>query len=238
MLPNREEALWDCACECALRRMYHDCKHKFDSAACNSCNFYIKHYGDFSPTDARLYMMEAGKFAAMEKVDNHTYWIIAGIFAAVIAFIAYANVMEGRRVDKIQRELGIGQPQKVTVPKVTGPQITEHPRIQESLVYTANKLNAGTDVNADGLVNCIDAAILFYEHYPDKNRVCIEINIHPDGRMSHLFNCVYTDGAWKAVEPQAYWKGHKSYWMKDIWGDAYDNRYNVDATEKYRSYVK
>jgi len=83
MLPSREEA---------LRRMHRDCKHKFDSDACNKCSLYIKHYGNFSPTDARLYMMEAGKFAYMDKADRRVWWIIGGMFAAFIALVAYANI--------------------------------------------------------------------------------------------------------------------------------------------------
>jgi len=234
MLPSRDEALWDCACECALRRVHHDCKHKFDSDACNRCNFYIKQYGDFSPTDARLYMMEAMKFAYMDRSDRRVWWGIGLMFAAAIALIVYAGIWEDRRLAKVHAEMGLSSPRAVAVTTKDKAQAA----ISSTLTYTQQQLNNKVDVNHDGLVNCIDAAVIFYGKYPYKQDVTIESNFHPDGRMSHLFNVVRINGVWRAVEPQAYWKGHASYWMKDIWGDAYDNRYNADETEVYRRYVK
>jgi hypothetical protein len=105
-----------------------------------------------------------------------------------------------------------------------------------------NKVKAqkerGADVNGDGLHNCIDASVLFYQYFPDKNKVCIEAN----DKMSppHLFNCVLIDGTWRAVEPQAYWKGHNLYFMRDVWGEEYTSvaSNNHDVTHEYRRYVK
>jgi len=232
MLPSREEALWDCACECALRRIvHHDCKHKFDSDACNRCDVYIKHYGNFSPTDARLYMMEAGKFAYMSRSDRRVWWGIGFMFAAAIAIVAWANI-------QMDRKYAARQQQREVAELVHNAPVNSSSAVSDTLAYTKQRLEAKVDVNHDGLVNCIDAAVIFYGKYPYKQDVTIESNFHPDGRMSHLFNVVKINGVWRAVEPQAYWKGHASYWMKDVWGDAYDNRYNVDKTEQYRRYVK
>jgi len=178
-------------------------------------------------------MMEAGKFASAEKGSSTTWWIAAGMIAALIALVIFCNVQVSRG-----HYLGWNKPQKVVAPKVDNPGIDQHAYIQNTLVYVGNNLSAGTDVNKDGLVNCIDAAVLFYSKYPDKQRVAIEENRHPDGRMNHLFNVVFTNGVWRAVEPQAYWKNHKSYWMKDVWGSDYDNRYNKDVTELYKAWVK
>ena len=234
MLPSRDEALWDCACECALRRVHRDCKHKFDSDACNRCSYYIKQYGDFSPTDARLYMMEAMKFAYMDKGDNTMRLICAAIVIGFIAFAVHAITTVNARIEQNRVAAGLAAPART----VNYKQEDQRDNIKDALLYTSDKLSIHTDVNKDGLVNCIDAAVLFYGRYPDKSKVAIESNFHPDGRMQHLFNVVMVNGVWRAVEPQAYWKGHASYWMKDIWGDAYDNRYNADETEVYRRYVK
>jgi len=234
MLPSRDEALWDCACECALRRQDRACKHRFGSMACNSCDVYIKQYGDFSPQDAKLYMMEAGKFAYSLKSDHRRYYIVFGMIAALIALVLFANAQERKRVAREQEVFSISQ---TLTAKGIPSSATVYPYITDALIYTEQQLSNKVDVNGDGLTNCIDAAVLFYGHYPYKQDVTIESNFHPDGRMSHLFNVVRVNGAWRAVEPQAYWKGHASYWMKDVWGDAYDNRYNVDETEKYKKYV-
>ena len=95
-----------------------------------------------------------------------------------------------------------------------------------------------TDVNGDGLHNCIDAAVLFYQYYPDKSKVCIEVNQNSKTGMHHLFNCVFTEGVWKAIEPQSYANNHSNYLMWAVWGNQYDNSLNRDATNEYLRYVR
>ena len=89
---------------------------------------------------------------------------------------------------------------------------SEHANIDKTLRLVAENWKKN-DVNGDGLHNCIDAAVLFYQYYPNKNKVCIEINRNPKTGMYHLFNCVFTDGVWKAIEPQAYANNHSNYFM-------------------------
>jgi hypothetical protein len=115
--------------------------------------------------------------------------------------------------------------------------ISEHANIDQTLRIVAEKCRI-TDVNKDGLYNCIDAAVLFYKYYPDKSKVCIEINVNPSTGMNHLFNCVFTDGVWKAIEPQAYYKNHSNYLMWAIWGNQYNNKYNRDETEYWKRFAK
>ena len=50
--------------------------------------------------------------------------------------------------------------------------ISEHANIDKTLKIVAEKWKT-TDVNGDGLHNCIDAAVLFYQYYPDKSKVTI-----------------------------------------------------------------
>jgi len=114
---------------------------------------------------------------------------------------------------------------------------SEHVNIDRTLRLVAEKWKS-TDVNGDGLYNCIDAAVLFYQHYPDKSKVCIEVNRNSKTDMHHLFNCVFTDGVWKAIEPQAYANNYSNYFMWSVWGNQYDNAYNRDVTSDYVKYVK
>jgi len=79
--------------------------------------------------------------------------------------------------------------------------------------------------------------VLFYQYYPDKSKVCIEANNNPKTGMNHLFNCVFTDGVWKAIEPQSYASKKPSYLMGAVWGEQYDNSYNRDVTSEYIRYV-
>ena len=115
--------------------------------------------------------------------------------------------------------------------------ISEHVNIDKTLKIVAEKWKI-TDVNGDGLHNCIDAAVLFYQYYPDKSKVCIELNYNSKTGMNHLFNCVFTDGVWKGIEPQAYAHNYSNYYMSPVWGSQYDNTYNRDVTDKYKCYVK
>jgi len=115
--------------------------------------------------------------------------------------------------------------------------LSEHANIDSTLRIVAEKWKK-TDVNGDGKNNCIDAAVLFYQYYPDKSKVCIEINVNPKTELNHLFNCVFTDGVWKAIEPQSYAINHSNYLMWAVWGSRYDNSYNRDVTSNYLKYVK
>jgi hypothetical protein len=127
-----------------------------------------------------------------------------------------------------------------TVVKQNGninPNVSEHANIEQTLRIVAQKWEK-TDVNRDGEYNCIDAAVLFYKYYPDKSKVCIEVNRNPNTDMNHLFNCVFTDGVWKAIEPQAYYANKTNYFMWAVWGSKYDNKYNRDVTETYKKYAR
>jgi hypothetical protein len=118
------------------------------------------------------------------------------------------------------------------------PITSEHANIDATLHIVKEKFKQKIDVNGDGKTNCIDAAVTFYKYYPDKSKVCIMINYNPKTGMNHLFNCVFTDGVWRAVEPQAYYTNYKSYWMRDVWGNEYDRSFNRDETDKWKVYAR
>jgi len=114
---------------------------------------------------------------------------------------------------------------------------SQHANIEQTLRIVAQKWKT-TDVNKDGLYNCIDAAVLFYKYYPDRSKVGIIINVNPKTDFNHLFNAVLINGRWIAIEPQAYATNYKTYWMNDIWGNRYDSTLNRVATESYARYAK
>ena len=114
---------------------------------------------------------------------------------------------------------------------------SEHTNIEKTLHLVAENYQR-IDVNGDGLNNCIDAAVLFYQYFPDKNKVRIMINRNSKTGMHHLFNSVYTDGVWKTIEPQAYAHNHSNYSMQAVWENMYNNSYNRDATQNYIKYVR
>jgi hypothetical protein len=85
------------------------------------------------------------------------------------------------------------------------------------------------DMDGDGLRNCIDYAIQFYNIYPDRNKVRIIHNDNKETGWSHLF--VSVDGI--MVEPSAYLDKtniEKWFGMSKFWGAEYDPGWNKDIT--------
>jgi len=113
----------------------------------------------------------------------------------------------------------------------------QYTNIDQTLWVVAQKWKT-TDVDGDGLHNCIDAAVLFYQYYPDKSKVAIIINKNSSTGMNHLFNAVLINGIWVAIEPQAYATNQRSYHMQDIWGSQYDSTFNRDETERWKIYAR
>jgi len=126
----------------------------------------------------------------------------------------------------------------LTIPEKTNIITDESSNINQTLRKVSTAFKYKTDVNGDGLTNCIDAAVSFYQFYPDKNKVRILCNRNPNTGMNHLFNSVLTEGVWVEVEPQAYFSGHPDYFMETSWGNQYDSQYNLDVTEKWKVYAK
>jgi hypothetical protein len=114
----------------------------------------------------------------------------------------------------------------------------EHASIDWTIRRVTELLRKNADVNGDGLTNCIDAAVLFYQLYPDKNNARIMINRNFIAGMNHLYISVFSGGIWIAVEPQAYHTNHCSFLMQNVWGRRYDSRFSRDATQRYLRYVR
>ena len=227
--PSFTGTLYDCATECALRRRDRTCNDSFGSAACNSCKWNILNYTDVDLRQAKLFMLSAEKRVSAVKVARRAHRAPLLIVILVFSFFTYKSY--------VAEQYRKGVSAAVSTPKSSV--VTD--AIHQNITFALQKVNHDTqvrkiDVNGDGLVNCIDAAVLFYKYYPNKNDVCIELNVNNVTKLNHLFNCVRVNGAWRAVEPQGY--GSKSYWMRDIWGDAYNSKLNQDVTEKYKRYVR
>jgi hypothetical protein len=186
-------------------------------------------------------MVQAECEACGIRYSNNKHHLGYAIWLAIFLILALYFWHEENGYDqkkKVSRTSSYQVSRTTTAVTRSGTSTSEHANIDKTLRIVAEQLQKKVDVNGDGLVNCIDAAVLFYQYYPDKSKVCIEINYNPKKDFHHLFNCVYTDGVWKAVEPQAHWSNRSSYWMWAVWGNTYDKTYNRDETEKWKKYVK
>jgi hypothetical protein len=94
------------------------------------------------------------------------------------------------------------------------------------------------DVNDDGLLNCIDYAVIFYEKYNaafgEGAHIIVNQN-NPYSDMNHLFNAVETrDGSLIYVEPQS---ESTNTSPDNFWGIKYNPEYNRDMTYFYKQYA-
>ena len=241
------KAIWDCALECALRRKKRICKCKdFGGVYCQSinCKYDIRNYTDRNERELKLMMLQADGEACAIKLRGERHHFGFAMAIAGIIFFIYLFWTDKNNLPVVPNVPQVTKQQTVTPPSqskvqqknvVPGDQFAN---INKTLKIVTDSMSKRIDVNGDGLINCIDAAVLFYQYYPDKSKVCIELNVNSTTGMNHLFNCVFTDGVWRAIEPQAHWKNHSSYWMRDVWGNKYDNSYNRDVTQDYIKFVK
>jgi len=235
--------LFNCAIECALKRQTKACKNKFGAPICYECKWYVQRYIEADPRRVQLFMIEAETKAAILRIESNgllSGFILAIIICLLLALWSY-NYEKGL-VDKFKPNHNVvQQTQQVQSVNSLDPE-KELPgidnKIWEALRKTADDLNKGMDTNNDSLVNCIDAAVRFYYHFPNKDYVCIVVNYDSQTGMHHLFNGVWINGSWRMIEPQAALANHKSYYMRDIWGSGYNPARNVVATKQYIKYVK
>jgi len=109
--PTRDKAVWECALECALRRLkYKDCDKRFGSFACNDCRYYIKKYIDINvdPASIDLYMLQAEKEACeavLDRKNRRVGWLVALVLIALTIFGFYKQEQEyNRRVTRIEQQ--------------------------------------------------------------------------------------------------------------------------------------
>jgi len=164
--------------------------------------------------------------------------LIIGIIICILVGLASSNNTESYDIEAIARQ-NVTNAAQTSARASSNPAIknnSDHSNIDRTLRLVAENWYR-IDVNGDWLHNCIDAAVLFYQYYPNKSNVCIVLNRNPKTGMNHLFNYVLTDGVWEAIEPQAYCNNHTNYLMRAVWGSKYDNSYNCNVTSEYIRYV-
>jgi len=231
-------ALNDCAMECAMRRIRGRCTKEFGCYECNDCDQYINTY---LPVDTpreyvQLFMVQAERSAkslhySTPKIGFPPVWVWIILFVA-----ASFGIRECNSYYNTARYLKQVAPVPASVASA-GSTRTVYSGIETTLRLVAQRYNAKVDVNGDGLTNCIDAAVLFYQLYPSRDDVRIVLNVNSSTDMNHLFNAVRINGIWLTVEPQAYVNGVKPYWMSDVWGARYNPSRDRIVTNDYRKFV-
>ena len=220
------EAYWSVALECALRRSKRQCKVNFDDQQCAWCRIYLRKFTQASEPAIQMLMLQADTSAHDDKIRNRWKLLKYAVILAILIALSIHLWKYTHRYDTPPPTATITIAQKT------------HIKIDTTLKHVAIDLRNHADVNDDGLTNCIDAAVLFYKYYPEKNNVAIMWNHNPTNKFSHLYNAVRDHDGWYSVEPQTLYTGRTSYNMTDTWGSQYNIKYNTDVTEEYKKYVK
>ncbi|MCL2042953.1 MAG: hypothetical protein FWG89_02305 [Treponema sp.] len=236
--------LYDCAIECALLRQKRRCKETFGGYACYDCRFNINRYIDADPRHVELFMLQAETQASSIRSAGKLHRIPLALIIAFCLLSAWCGYRaEQQRAERAAARVSQQSPARTArvsqqAPARTVPAANDMQMIESTLRKVTADLRRNVDVNGDGLVNCIDAAVLFYQYYPEKNNVTISLNVNKDTGMNHLFNVVLVNGVWRAIEPQARSTGWTSFWMRDVWKSKYDHRLNKVVTDHYVRYIR
>jgi len=238
-IPNQTQALYNLATECCLRQMDRKCHcpKQWASAQCHECDCFIGNYINADIRQMQLFMREAHSRAFFLKeagklgVGN---WLCIIFFALLIVGMVYLFIKDASYTKPTVAKPTVAKP-TVAKPSTQVEKTTDQ-KIREALEKVAYDWDVKkVDVNGDGLINCIDAAVLFYKHYPDKKDVKIMSTFIKDPN-GHLF--IMVKGI--DVEPQAFTKPRLAqYNMAYVWGSAcYKPSYNKDETSIWRHYAK
>jgi len=184
-MPSERQAIWDVVLSCAIRRRDGKCNCKFNSVECNDCKWNIYNYINAAPNKVNLLMIQADNEAAsLDRAISYGNRVIAALVALIVVLI----------VGPIWLFISQSSPPSTasvsTAPVAEARYSNAEQDIENTLCKVTTDLKKKKDVNKDGLINCIDAALLFYKYYPDKNKVRIYLNYNPAKDFNHLFNSI------------------------------------------------
>ena len=225
MLSNQQKAteLYRVSRLCAERRY-----HKACNGVCAQCVLNIDHYSN-DPQESMLIKLSASMdnqhIQAEAECRSFVHWVLL-IGVCVVIIWGYVKCQTP------QKKEATPLPSQVVMP--VGP-ISNKPH--EIRLYNTYQLIPSRlrDVNNDGVLNCIDYAVVFYEIYGAENGARIIRNINPETGMNHLFNSVTVPNGFIYTEPQAEYP----VTIPDMYYlDTYDVRYNTDETDLWKRYAK
>jgi hypothetical protein len=194
---------------CAYRQLYKKCNE-----VCTDCHLNLRRYMNMTDAENDMLLMYGGRKAVALRRSIVGKQVLKVLAAALLTVVLYKCYIPQLRPTKQAIQVVYDNTVETTLK-------------QSSSLF----LKQLVDVNQDGLYDCIDAAVLFYDLYPNKGDVQITRNINTREGFNHLFNSVRLDGKWVAVEPQ------RADGDMRCWGRSYDPKYNKDETEKWTVYL-
>ena len=236
-----------------LYRLVYQCeelKAKGCNYPCAKCPLYLPNYASFYnedqcnialiQTSAAIDFKKTQQFFAQERLATIVKAIIY-ICIGIWAFISLRNCVTPSQkplpVSKIVDEQGYNpitvqydpfiQQIAPTQMIIKRPSVIDEGALYQHLRNVKAKL---CDINGDGLINCIDYAVLFYLEAGPNTQIIQ--NRNPNTGMNHLFNAMRRPGGgWTYIEPQS--NPGTMATMEAVWGSSYNATYNFDVTNDY-----
>jgi len=229
--PSFNQSLYNVATQCCVNRMRRkpECKLGFNSVACNYCACYIKKYIDPSMPQnyIDLFMLDAGNRA---KIVN-AHWVSPRrrVITTLVWLVLLGFAVFGVRTCITKRSIlsnTLEQSPAKTYKHKDFPRVNR--QIWDTLVQVKEDMERGIDHNNNGSVNCQDATLSFYLHYPERDKVLMIANYN----MSHAYISIKIGRSYLFVEPQALlMNSTTTYEPGYIWGMEYGRSLRYDGFE-------
>ena len=231
-MPSLTSGIWNVALKCA--EYQRRCKCVFGSQQCVDCQLNIHSYIDIDARKANLIMLQARgeEYSLTKTIRGFNVYLIV----LVLMLAGFVTLVVKLFREPSEPAISSEVYSSLVRAEVNAKNDTE--RVWITCQRVTQDWKVGYDINRDGKLNCIDAALLFYKYYPYKDKVYIMSNVNTAKDMNHAFNLVLIDGNWTGVEPQADLAGYSSFRMTQVWGDRYDYRLNENVTAYWKNYMK
>jgi len=208
-----------------LYRLAYQCREQQRAGCkgyCGNCQLNVSLYCNDTreavliKTTAAIDNEKMHEYKAQESF-NMKFWCI--IICILVGFFIYKCSPDKKAMSPVPQE---------TPPNVA---LAQTQSIRILIERTRTRIR---DVNGDGIINCIDYAVVFKELYPT---AAIVRNENPRTGFHHLFNAISDgNGNWIYIEPNS--SRLRSYLMSEVWGSRYDVRFNVIETYKWEHYCR
>lgn len=225
-MPVRHHVLTEAQQAAEYYRFAYTCekmKERGCPGLCMNCQFNVSLYVE-DPREAVLIKSSAQIDYAKESNDQHAehnkHLMVAVIIIAASLFLFF-------QCNKPKPY--VAPPTQVVSPTSKYDKPRTH-YVWDAVNFVHNNV---IDVNDDGMINCIDYAIVFRLVMGSSVRIIHNEN-YATG-MNHLFNLVPGNNGYGVyVEPQG---SPDNYLMSQVWGSEYDPYYNIDETEYWLSQI-
>jgi hypothetical protein len=242
--------------DCAEHKYRGNCDNKCKNCASNVSNYgldplyavamqhaaelevnhrlQLQHTQRLRELKLKKYNREADKSFARSALLS-LFFIFVFPIMAFFAFKGCSNAFDNSAFTGVERTVSAPQQNHSSLPR---PQVVKgsyfalsDDELQNLAAYTVNAKSRiyEVDMNADGLINCIDYTIQFWQYFYNQDILRIVWNNNPNNGFNHLLIYLYDE----PVEPQSWLKGAGNADMYMFWGDRYDPEYDRDVTDMF-----